>query len=318
MRKELLKNTNTYTPEKFIKCIFKPIGKHPELREVQNNAAVLEDIIQGHLEEIILTTGEVLLSNDEGLIKGLPINFTVRHINIRGDALIVGKDGFYYASLSDSMIKNWMDLFNTAEKVREKGDYNMTATDDTTRVKQIYATIMEEIHKFKYIGKKKWGNPSGDIKLLDVFEIEEQGKKLWVSGIEWLNNGTQEIKSLGILCIPPVTSTGTLGQVLEINLSLHSSNCFNTRMFEEKGLIEIRNYGKFTIGRKSLKREDFFNYLINHGYAQEIIKDEKGNKFISALRIEQNNINKDYIAEQLVKIAYMVKEFKDYFRERSE
>ena len=190
----------------------------------------------------------------------------------------------------------------------------MKAIDNAARAREIYTTLMKEIHKFPCIGEREWGNPSGDIQLLDVFEVEKQGKRIWVSGVEWVASGTTEVNRMGILSTLPTNRNETLGQILEINLPLNFSNYFNTRMFEDNGLVEIRNYGKFTIGRKGLKREDFFNYHIKHGYEKEILLDEKNSKYICALKIEQGEIDKEFLAERIVYLTYMIKEFKDYFR----
>lgn len=102
---------NNYFKEEFIKIIFKPVGKPSELREMQNDRNILQSILGGHLEEINLPTGETLLLNDEGLLNNLTLNFEVEYYKIRGDVFVVGKDGFYFTSLSEDIIKNWLEIF---------------------------------------------------------------------------------------------------------------------------------------------------------------------------------------------------------------
>lgn len=49
------------------------------------------------------------------------------------------------------------------------------------------------------------------------------------------------------------------------NETYEYSKRFTTRLYENDDIIEVRNYGRFTIGRRSLKREVFFNYLREEG-----------------------------------------------------
>lgn len=110
-RRKLLQNN--YIKEEYIKVIFKPVGKPPELLKIQNDIMIFKTILcaYGHLEEIDLPTGEGLLLNDEGLINNSALNFETGYYKIRADAFIVGKDGFYFTSLSEESIEKWLNFF---------------------------------------------------------------------------------------------------------------------------------------------------------------------------------------------------------------
>ncbi len=186
----------------------------------------------------------------------------------------------------------------------------MKAIGDSEVTKRVYDAIMNVVKMFASKGQKYWGNPSGDIQLLDVYELDYDGKDIWVSGSAWVAaDGLDEVNRLGIITTPPKNdnSTSTLGQVLEVNLPFYYSKRFNTRLYRDDEIIEIRNYGKFTVGRKGLKREMVFDFLSSKGYDDEILIDEAGLSYISILKFDDKTLTKDYVAERLVKLTYLIR-----------
>ncbi|QXM05073.1 hypothetical protein [Crassaminicella indica] len=51
-----------------------------------------------------------------------------------------------------------------------------------------------------------------------------------------------------------------------------------------------------------------------HGYDDEICIDEEGKEYICIIRLQDNNIDPNYLGERLIKWTMILKEFKDYYR----
>lgn len=47
-------------------------------REIPNTLAALQELVGGHIETITLPAGQILIVNEEGAIKGMPLNRLVR------------------------------------------------------------------------------------------------------------------------------------------------------------------------------------------------------------------------------------------------
>lgn len=191
----------------------------------------------------------------------------------------------------------------------------MYKLDDSDKARKLISILGTVIDKFEYVGKRKWGNPSGDQQELDVYEITNGVDKVWLSTVEWCNASTGEINRCGIITtVPDYNLKNTLGQIFEMNIPFYFSKSFNTRVYEEGNTVEVRNYGKFTIGRRGLKREYFFNYLRENGFENEIEYDEDGKEYISVIKFENGNIDTQHLNERLIKCTNLLKEFKDYYR----
>lgn len=191
----------------------------------------------------------------------------------------------------------------------------MYKLDDSDKARKLISILEKAINNFEYVGKRKWGNPSGDQQELDVYEITNGVDKVWLSTVEWCNASTGEINRCGIITtLPDYNSKNTLGQIFEMNIPFYFSKAFNTRVYEQGNMVEVRNYGKFTIGRRGLKREYFFNYLRENGFEDEIEYDEERKEFISVIKFDNGNIDTQHLKDRLIKCTNMLKEFKDYYR----
>lgn len=191
----------------------------------------------------------------------------------------------------------------------------MYKLDDSDKPKKLISTLEKSIKAFEYVGKRKWGNPSGDQQELDVYEITNGVDKVWLSMVEWCSASTGDVNRCGIITtVPDYNSKNTLGQIFEMNIPFYFSKSFNTRVYEEGNMVEVRNYGKFTIGRRGLKREHFFDYLRENGFEDEIEYDEEGKEFISVIKFENGNIDTQHLQDRLIKCTNLLKEFKDYYR----
>lgn len=163
------------------------------------------------------------------------------------------------------------------------------------------------IHNFKKVGDWQWGDPAGLSDEVPVYEINSKYGTVWCSTIIWTDPYGYENRK-GVLATFPVTKKPSLGQIVNIVIPYVFKRIYNTRAFYEKNDYEIRNYGKFTIGRASLKKETFFNYIaeVNH---ELIMIDEEGKKYINIFKYE-DSLTPDLFAEQIVKFTLLIDRFK--------
>lgn len=191
----------------------------------------------------------------------------------------------------------------------------MRAVDGKDKTLAVFKVLEAALNSFVPLGKRKWGNPSGYQHESEIYKVVNAGKCIWAATVEWQAADSGVINRYGLLSTLPSNSTNdTLGQVLEINLPLYFSKAFNTRLYEDGNTIEIRNYGKFTIGRRGLKRKDFFDYLRGNGFNDEIMLDEDGQEYICFFKIESMKMETRYFAERLVELTYLLKDFKNKLR----
>lgn len=194
----------------------------------------------------------------------------------------------------------------------------MYRLDDSDKINKLISNLENAISKFEYVGRRKWGNPSGDQQELDVYEITDGADKVWLSTVEWCNASTGEINRCGIITtVPDYNLKNTLGQIFEMNIPFYFSKAFNTRVYEEDNIIEVRNYGKFTIGRRGLKREYFFDYLRKNDFENEIKCDEDGKEYMSVVKLMNGDIDAQYLKDRLITCTNILKEFKNYYRDLS-
>jgi len=192
----------------------------------------------------------------------------------------------------------------------------MNKVDNFETIKEIYELLEKAIKEnFAYIGRKKWGDPSGNCNELDVYEIGDGTNKVWLSTAMWPSASTGEINRCGIITTITNNMGNALSQILEINIPYYFSKSFNTRVYELGNEVEIRHYGRFTIGRRGLKKKYFFDYLREHGYEDEIKYDEEGKEYINFITLKNKNVDVELLKSRLIKLTMLLKEFKDYYRE---
>lgn len=76
-----------------MKAIRKKPGAQPEIIEVDNTLATLQQEVEGYIEVITLPYDAALICNEEGRILGLPDNGRVCGVDVVGTVLIVGVNG---------------------------------------------------------------------------------------------------------------------------------------------------------------------------------------------------------------------------------
>lgn len=104
-------------PEENIRVLVVEPGKDPEVRVIENSLEGVQQIVQGYIECVTLhdKAGEdlVLICNEEGKIRNLPMNAAVAEIDdvIFGTFLIAGTDRDEFASLTDEQIFEMNERF---------------------------------------------------------------------------------------------------------------------------------------------------------------------------------------------------------------
>ncbi|MCB2341112.1 hypothetical protein [Clostridium estertheticum] len=179
---------------------------------------------------------------------------------------------------------------------------------------KIYRIFEQLLNEFELIGKRIWGNPGGQSVDRDTFEVKNDLGTLWCSTIKWVRSGTSEINRKGIVATFPVkTNSETLGQIVEITIPFEFKRIFNNRAYGDEEFIEIRNYGKFTVGRSGIKKKDFFDFITLKD--RNLINiDEENKEYITVFEIENGSMTKEEFSNSLVKFTCLIKEFKDGYR----
>ncbi len=166
--------------------------------------------------------------------------------------------------------------------------------------------------QFECIGNWKWGNPAGQTEPLPTYElITSSGYKVWCSIDEYVNAGTGVPNRKGILATFPVNKQQSLGSVMSSMVPYKFSRIFNTRAYTNNDEVEIRNYGKVTVGRAGIKKEDFFEYMGK--FPQSVFLDEENRKYVIAYQYKER-MTKDDFAEQTYRLTKLLYEFKQQYR----
>jgi hypothetical protein len=163
----------------------------------------------------------------------------------------------------------------------------------------------------KGVGNWSWGNPAGLTKKLPTYEIKSKYGIVWCTSISWPDSSGNENRK-GILVTLPVTKTQSLGQIVEVTIPFEFSRLFNTRAFRDSAIIEIRNYGKFTVGRTGLKKQDFFDYVAKIEPTR-LQKDEEGKSYVIVFEYRDNLSLKSF-SEQIVSFTLLVDNYKKQYR----
>lgn len=95
-----------------MKVIVKEVGKNPEVREIENDLKVLNQLVGGYIEVVRVDDDILLICNEEGKIQGLPLNFSMGYDAIAGTAVFVSFDGKEdFTDLNDWQIEFLMSKF---------------------------------------------------------------------------------------------------------------------------------------------------------------------------------------------------------------
>lgn len=67
-----------------------PIGHY---EDIPNELQALQKIVDGHIEAVYIENGIILIVNEEGKLRNLPINFCTKYDIIVGTAIVCGQMG---------------------------------------------------------------------------------------------------------------------------------------------------------------------------------------------------------------------------------
>lgn len=76
-----------------MKAIRKKPGCAPEIIEIENTLAALQQEVGGYIETVTIASDAVVICNEEGRILGLPDNGRMCGVDVVGTVLIVGVNG---------------------------------------------------------------------------------------------------------------------------------------------------------------------------------------------------------------------------------
>ena len=91
--------------DKKIRVLVKEPGKEAELREMPNTLKALQSAVGGYIETVTFAEDCTLVVNEEGKLKGLPMNFRIFGDVIAGTAVLAGVNGEEFCSLTDEQVQ---------------------------------------------------------------------------------------------------------------------------------------------------------------------------------------------------------------------
>ena len=189
----------------------------------------------------------------------------------------------------------------------------MIENNNKEYAEQFVKNIETILSDAKYLGKWKWGDPAGQSEGIDTYEVESNnGIKVWCSIIEYVNAGTGIPNRCGILATYPVKSKQSLGSILAATIPYEFSKRFNTRAYCDGENYEIRNYGKITVGRAGIKKEDFFEFF-EEKYPNKVFMDEESAKYIKIYEYKAE-LSLEQFANQTCEAVVLLEEFKKKYR----
>lgn len=168
------------------------------------------------------------------------------------------------------------------------------------------------MEKYKYVGDWGWGAPGGQ-DVLPVYEIKtKDGNIIWCSLVEYCNSRTGEPNRRGILAGFPAEKKQSLGSVMATMIPYSFSRTMNTRAYVDDNSVEIRDYGKHTVGRAGIRKEDFFNYM-EKNYPDKVLLDEEDKKYVNVYRYDEV-LTAEEFASQTYEMTMMLADFKRQYR----
>jgi hypothetical protein len=91
-----------------MKVLIKNIGENTKITDIENDLQSLQNLVGGYIEALPLTKDVLLICNEEGKLKGLPVNFNIvingKIESIVGNVFFVGKNDSDFDSLTNEQI----------------------------------------------------------------------------------------------------------------------------------------------------------------------------------------------------------------------
>lgn len=109
-----------------MKVIIVEPNKVPYVKEINNNLEDFQEVVGGYIETVFLPNGLILVCNEEGKIKGLPVNRKIGNDIIVGTFIVTTNKGDEFVSLNDDQIKEALAMlapestdFSNDERIQE-------------------------------------------------------------------------------------------------------------------------------------------------------------------------------------------------------
>ena len=202
---------------------------------------------------------------------------------------------------------------NVVKNKNIKGDNNMRQINTKEFASDFFVMIDRILHEFKYVGDWNWGDPAGQIEGLPTYEvISMKYGKVWCAITEWGNSSTGEPNRKGVLVTFPSASKQSLGHIMAANIPYEFKRIYNTRAYTDGNNVEIRNYGKLTVGRAGIKKSDFFDFM--QGNQPDLVFIDEEKKLYAKVFEYNGELNSTDFADQIVRFTMILDNFKRKYR----
>lgn len=82
-----------------MKIIYKAPKEKPKIIDIENSLKALQEAVGGYIETVSIASDAVIICNEEGLLKNMPLNLKLLGVPFFGPVLIVGVDGDEFTDL---------------------------------------------------------------------------------------------------------------------------------------------------------------------------------------------------------------------------
>lgn len=96
-----------------MRCLVKELDKDPMVREIPNDLGILQKIVGGYIEYLPNADKKAaVIFDEEGKLKGCPVNITWGPYTLCGTIIITGFNGTDFCSISDLLLKFYKNNFS--------------------------------------------------------------------------------------------------------------------------------------------------------------------------------------------------------------
>ena len=103
-----------------MKIVVKKVGQKPEVKEIENELHVLQEIVGGYIECFDVIDNIVCICNEEGKLNGLPANFIFGRDVIVGDVFFCTAGEEDFKSLDDCQVNFIMSIMTAIDRQEKK------------------------------------------------------------------------------------------------------------------------------------------------------------------------------------------------------
>lgn len=102
-----------------MKVLYVGIGKQPEVKEIDGSLKSMQDLVGGYIQAIPVSYDAELVCDEEGRMKGYPVNRFAFTIDgdvidlISGNFFIVGAGKDDFVSLTDEQISTYKEMYSS-------------------------------------------------------------------------------------------------------------------------------------------------------------------------------------------------------------